>query len=180
MLALLLLFQLLPQATGISPPMYAGLEQCLREQVRGSAFQPGLVESCPGLMSAEQLLQDVRQQFAPLGLQFPDIHMTERARAAVRRLQIFKRDCLLRDRREELGSPQWAQQRNAAKSAVALGTQRGGPLSKHALEPLIVPGVGKAAHVQLSQCTWCSCAVAYSLGACPAESYACVCCQSCR
>ena len=132
MLALLLLFQLLPQATGVSPPMYAGLEQCLREQVRGSAFQPGLVDSCPDPLSAEQLLQDVRQQFAPLGLQFPDIHMTERARAAVRRLQIFKLDCILRDRREELGSPQWAQQRNAAKSAVALGTQRRGPLSKHA------------------------------------------------
>ena len=87
MLVLVLLFQLLPSTTGIAPPVYAGFEQCLRRQVRGTVFQPGMLESCPGLLSPEFVVQKVGAQFASLQVALPELVVTERVRLAVRRLQ---------------------------------------------------------------------------------------------
>ena len=150
MLALVLLFQLLPVASGIPPPRYAAFERCLRGQVQGSIFQPGMLESCPLLMQPESLLQDVRAQFAPLGLALPDLPITPKLHHAVRRLQVFQADCYLRGCAHDIGAPKWAQQRNVAQAASALGCQRGGPTSKFALNPLIPPGIGKETHMALS------------------------------
>ena len=140
MLALVLLFQLIPGTSGIPLPRYAAFERCLRGQAC-------MLESCPFLMEPENLLQQVEAQFAPLQVTLPPLCIQPSICKAVVRLQVYQGDCFWRDRPGDMGAPKWAQQRNAAKAASALGAQRGGPTSQFALHPLVPPNVGKAMHM---------------------------------
>ena len=148
----MLLFQLIPATSGIPPPMYSAFETCLRNQVRGSVFQPGMVDSCPGLLTPDDMLSRVQHQFESLDVCWPTLQVTDKVRAAVRKLQIFKVDCLLRGAEHEFGAPQWRQQNHRALAASALGTQRGGPLSKIACQPLLPDALNKETHMFLSSC----------------------------
>ena len=152
MLALVLLFQMLPACTGIPPPRYSAFERCMRSQVQGSVFQPGMVESCPYLMHPEQLLVEVRSHFSPLGVILPDLVISDRVRKAVVKLQVYQADCYLRATPEDIGAPKWAQQRRVAEAASALGSQRGGPTSKFALPSLVPAGIGKETHMIMGSC----------------------------
>ena len=152
MVVLMILLQLLPVVSGIPPPMYSAFETCLRNQVRGSVFQPGMVDACPGLLTPEDMLGQIQQQFVSLEVQWPVLQVNDKVRAAVRKLQIFKVDCILREAESEFGAPQWRQQNHRALAASALGAQRGGPLAKIACQRLIPEKVDKVTHMALGTC----------------------------
>ena len=152
MVVLMILLQMIPVVSGIPPPMYSAFDTCLRTQVKGSVFQPGVVDTCPGLLTPETLLERIQQQFVSLDVQWPVLQVDDKVRAAVRKLQIFKADCILRNAESDFGAPQWRQQHHRALAASALGAQRGGPLSKIACQPLIPEKVDKATHMALGTC----------------------------
>ena len=152
MVVLMILLQMIPVVSGIPPPMYSAFETCLRNQVRGSVFQPGMVDACPGLLTPEDMLGQIQQQFVSLEVQWPVLHVNDKVRAAVRKLQIFKVDCILREAESDFGAPQWRQQNHRALAASALGAQRGGPLAKIACQPLIPGKVDKVTHMALGTC----------------------------
>ena len=152
MFILMLLLQMVPTVAGIPQPMYSAFETCLRNQVRGSAFQLGLVDSCPGLLTPELVMERTQQQFTSLDVQWPELQVTDKIRTAIRKLRIFKVDCMLRGAEDEFGAPQWRQQNHRALASSALGAQRGGPLSKIACRPLLPGKVDKATHMSLSTC----------------------------
>ncbi|CAE7300004.1 DNMT3A, partial [Symbiodinium necroappetens] len=125
-----------------------------RERVRasliGNSFHvPSLMVV---LMILLQMSLDVQQQFVSLDVQWPVLQVDDKVRAAVRKLQIFKADCILRNAESDFGAPQWRQQNHRALAASALGAQRGGPLSKIACQPLIPEKVDKATHMALGTC----------------------------
>ncbi|CAE7369460.1 DNMT3A, partial [Symbiodinium necroappetens] len=152
MVVLMILLQMIPVVSGIPPPMYSAFETCLHTQVKRSVFQPGVVDACPGLLTPETLLERIQQQFVSLDVQWPVLQVDDKVRAAVRKLQIFKADCILRNAESDFGAPQWRQQNHRALAASALGAQRGGPLSKIACQPLIPEKVDKATHMALGTC----------------------------
>ena len=111
MLAVVLLFQMVPSCTGIPPPMYSAFERCIRvirARVQGSVFQPGMVESCPYLMDPDLMMKEMRIQLAPLGVELPDLIVNDRLRQAIMSLQVYQADCYLRATPEDIGAPKWA------------------------------------------------------------------------
>ena len=56
MLAIILACQLLPHAASCPAPMYGGLECRLRGCIQGTAWQPGLLDTWPGVRTSESLV----------------------------------------------------------------------------------------------------------------------------
>ena len=152
MVVMSLAHALLPPPEPIPRPIYAAFEARLRGAAQGTVWQPGLLDSWPGVLSSAALLAHVRQSFSELNVALPDLHTSNDMDLALRRLQVYWVDSQIRGRQAFDQGPCWAQQKARAASAVSLGVQKGGPTSKHAPEPLLPTGLSKETHVQLSSC----------------------------
>ena len=143
MVALIVLFQLVPQTCAIPVAMYGAMEGRLRAQCHDTVWQPGLVDDFPGLMSASDMQVRVQELFAEVLEAPPPMSLSADVERAVKRLQVYTVDRLLRKLPvAELG-PEWAQQKAAGESAAALGVQKGAKLHHHAIAPLIPQAIGK-------------------------------------
>ena len=131
-------------------------EQHLQERLRHTVWELGRLQAMPGLWSAADLCQDLRQQF-----EFANV--TEHAWTRVRRVQARLEACDLRSlqaypmwRRlrqepfEQLGPvPIWGRLRTAI--FAGLTGQRYPSSSAKGLDHLLPPGVGKDEHIRQSQ-----------------------------
>lgn len=117
--------------------MCASWESRLRGCVKGTVWQPGVLESWPGLISAAGLASNLRNCFAEFADLLPALEPSAQIDSACARLQVYWADTQLRGR---------------PGSSLALSAQKGGPRSKWAADPLLPPGLSKDAHVQLSTC----------------------------
>ena len=131
MVVVSLAYALLPAPEPVPRAIYAAFEARLRRAVKGTVWQPGLVDSWPGVMSSAALLTRIRHSFSELSVSLPDLHASDDMDLALRRLQVYWVDTQIRGRQASDQGPCWAQQKARAASAAALGQQRGGPTSKH-------------------------------------------------
>ena len=150
MVVVSLAYALLPAPEPVPRAIYAAFEARLRRAVKGTVWQPGLVDSWPGVMSSAALLTRIRHSFSELSVSLPDLHASDDMDLALRRLQVYWVDTQIRGRQASDQGPCWAQQKARAASAAALGQQRGGPTSKHSPEALLPTGLSKEMHVQLT------------------------------
>ncbi|CAE7513615.1 DNMT3B [Symbiodinium sp. CCMP2592] len=150
MLALILLFQLVPQACAIPTVRYCAMEERLRHQCQGTVWQPGLVDSFPGLLSASDVSLRLTELFADVDVELPAMPITPDVERALKRLQVYTVDRILRDLPISEMGPEWAQQKAAGESAAALGIQKGAKLHRHAIAALIPESIGKNTHAVLS------------------------------
>ena len=139
MLALTLVFQCCPTTKALPPGAYVGFEKHVRAMAQDTVWQPGLVESWPGLLDVAAVDGLARECFAQLDVQLPPLIASPELESAIAKLQVYWVDTCLRQVQGQLQGPQWLQQKQQAQSAQALGAQRGGPTSKFAL-PALAPG----------------------------------------
>ena len=127
MLAIILACQLLPHAASCPAPMYGGLECRLRGCIQGTPWQPGLLDTWPGVRTSESLVGVLERQFRGLIPCFC-------------RIDIYWVDTQMRGRPPDDQGPCWALQRAKRETALAMETQKGAPKSRWACPPLLPPG----------------------------------------
>ena len=153
MLALILLFQLCPQvAASIPPAAYEGLEKHVRMNAADTVWQPGVVDSFPGVLTWADLRPLALGSLLPSRVDLPALTSVSGLDLALARLQVYWVDSQLRQLPSENQGPQWRQQCNVAASKQAVGLQGAGPNAKHSAPPLLPPGLGKSAHMKFSSC----------------------------
>ena len=143
MLAFVLLLQ---TASGCVLPghlPYARMESDLRGLVANTVWQPGFVESFPGVLMAEQLWGYVRSIFHEP--QYHRLPWTSVGKQFVRCNVVF---AVLHGGDPLEHGPGWVAQRLVAQALQALGTQRAASSSTRGLHPLLPPGLGPSAHMQ--------------------------------
>ncbi|CAE8723016.1 unnamed protein product [Polarella glacialis] len=125
-----------------------GPEFDLRQSVRGTVWQPGLVETWPKLIEPTTLVASMHELFLSQGLQLDHAVQSHNVPAkAVALLQSYWVDTQMRALPGENQGIDWSMQRNKHATAMGLGSQRGGPHYAGALPALIERGVGKDAHM---------------------------------
>lgn len=149
-LFMVFLFQLVAATAGsVQVPIYVGHELFMREACKGTCWEPGVMESYPGLLSGSQVADAFISLCASEGLHISNLTKLRAALAipAVACLQAYWVDTQLRGLEPNSQGPQWAQQKQQAAQAAALGTQRGAILSRHAAAELVEPGLSKEEHM---------------------------------
>ena len=155
--SLALLLSRVLQCVNLMPAPVAPLcpadERRLRQSVRGTVFEPGLVESFPGIMTAAQLAHGLVLRYQQHDLHFKrsvnDL-VSALAPVPLANLQAYWVDTQLRGKQPAPQGMDWAQQRQVATSAVAVGFQRGSGASRFALPPLHPSGLTKEEHMAAS------------------------------
>ena len=155
--SLALLLSRVLQCVNLMPAPVAPLcpadERRLRQSVRGTVFEPGLVESFPGIMTAAQLAHGLVSRCQQHDLHFKrsvnDL-VSALAPVPLANLQAYWVDTQLRGKQPAPQGMDWAQQRQVATSAVAVGFQRGSGASRFALPPLHPSGLTKEEHMAAS------------------------------
>ena len=155
--SLALLLSRVLQCVNLMPAPVAPLcpadERRLRQSVRGTVFEPGLVESFPGIMTAAQLAHGLVFRCQQHDLHFKrsvnDL-VSALAPVPLANLQAYWVDTQLRGKQPAPQGMDWAQQRQVATSAVAVGFQRGSGASRFALPPLHPSGLTKEEHMAAS------------------------------
>ncbi|CAE8593271.1 unnamed protein product, partial [Polarella glacialis] len=149
MMVLILLFQTI-QAIGnqLPEPTWAHFEPDLRQAVRGTVWQPGLVESWPKLIEPTALVASMHELFLSQGLKLDHAVQSHNVPVkAITLLQSYWVDTQMRALPSENQGIDWSMQRNKHATAMGLGSQRGGPHCAGASPALIERGVGKDAHM---------------------------------
>ena len=145
MIVFILLAQTM-QAVSLSVPLLPKDESWLRGRVRGTVWQPGVVESWPTLFGPSEVVADMQQMFS--GLDIPGSvwdHTTvalEKVDLAV--LQTYFVDTQMRARDPLVQGPEWQQQCLRAMTSAALGEQRATSARRKGLDPLIILGLVKS------------------------------------
>ena len=120
--------------------------------MQGTPWQPGVLDSWPGVRSASELQSFLSEQFQDLVPRPPGLQEIPLLDMACRRLQMYWVDTQMRGRPALLQGPCWAQQRAKQETALSMGVQKGGPLSKWACAPLLPHGLSKEAHMTCGSC----------------------------
>ncbi|CAE8612721.1 unnamed protein product [Polarella glacialis] len=151
MMVLILLFQTVQtKGNQLPDPTWAhlGLEFDLRQSVRGTVWQPGLVETWPELIEPTTLVASMHELFLSQGLQLDHAVQARNVPAkAVALLQSYWVDTQMRKLPRDNQGIDWSMQRNKPATAMGLGSQRGGPHCAGTLPALVERGVGKVAHM---------------------------------
>ena len=110
---------------------------------------PGAVDAYPGILSAQEIAQDMRSMFEPLHVQDFDwlklAHDLSSCHTAL--LQVYWADATSRGLDPLQQGPQWAMQQQNAALCASLGTQRRTGMSPKGLAPLLPAGMGKIPHM---------------------------------
>ena len=124
----------------------------MREAVRGTVWQPDVVRCFPGLLSSGEVAAEIFDIFKTESIELTDQAGLARALPvrALQDLQVYWVDSRLRGRNDSVQGIEWRQQREPGIFSAALGSQRAGPLGKHALPNLVQAGLGKSGHIQCS------------------------------
>ena len=148
MLLLCLLPQLL-QAKFVAPHLDDAQEVALLGRLEGTVWQPGRIDTFPGLLDASQLVPEIQSQF--LAFPFPESLRSQiTARLQTCRLswlQFFTAWMRSRDNDWMCLGPTLILPRDRSKLFAGLGTQRYPGDSKRGLDHLLAPGLGKEAHI---------------------------------
>ena len=154
MLALLLLFQLAPQSQAIT--LYMGLpdaqEEAVRRRICHTAFDPQVVKAFPGVLTPAAIRASMQAQLPML----PPAHRAWRCidewdEDHTRMLQSFWIFSRMQGHDDLECGPEWAMQRRRAQVIARLGAQRAAGDSKHGLDHLLSPGLGKEEHIKQAQ-----------------------------
>ena len=152
MLFFLALFTLVPQSNA-SPTAdwaYNPEERGLRDRVRNTVFQPGLVQNMPGTLDKDALLDDVRRQLH--GVTVSTAAWVAALKALrnddVVALQTYWVDTQLRHLCPSPQGPEWKAQASRAALPASLGTQRFPGNSSRGLDHLLQPGLGRDEHLR--------------------------------
>ncbi|CAE8598126.1 unnamed protein product, partial [Polarella glacialis] len=125
-----------------------GPEFDLRQSVRGTVWQPGLVETWPELIEPTTLVASMHELFLSQGLQLDHAVQARNVPAkAVALLQSYWVNTQMRKLPGDNQGIDWSMQRNKHATAMGLGSQRGGPHCAGALPALVERRVGKEAHM---------------------------------
>jgi hypothetical protein len=151
MMALIILAQL-TRAEVLRPPMYAADELGLRARVAGSAWQPGLAASYPGIYWAADIIAEAQRMLPEevcssipwASALSPLIAMGE----GLASLQIYWVDSQLRGLPPLEQGPAWLAQRSVATLKAAFGEQRASGSSKRGLHTAIPAGTPMRAHLK--------------------------------
>ncbi|CAE7488397.1 unnamed protein product [Symbiodinium sp. CCMP2592] len=127
-------------------------ERHVRTAAAGTVWQPGVVESFPGVLIWGDLAPLLQASLRPAGVELPPLTASADVNRALARLQIYWVDTQLRNLGAGSQGPEWLQQRSVGNSKRSLGSQAGGPNSKGAVAPFLPPGLGKDCHMQFSVC----------------------------
>ena len=146
MLALIVLFQMLPQSTAVARSVQEPREQELKEKIRNTAFDDYLVDRFPGLLSAKELVKDMRQQIPMVNKGWVMVEKTL-GKVNLNRLQRFWVFLKVHGHTAAEAGPEWAMQRQRALAQAALGSQRAAGDSKKGLDHMLAPGLGKEQHI---------------------------------
>ena len=146
MLALILLFQMMPQAQALPRSLPEPREQGLQERIRNTAFDNYLVDRFPGVLSARDLVRDMQEQLPMIRGNWDKVE-TILHRGNLRRLQRFWIFLRLQGHTATEAGPEWAMQRQRALAQAALGSQRSAGDSKKGLDHMLTPGLGKERHI---------------------------------
>lgn len=153
-LALSFCFSRLPcNSCHIPRPWYEADESRLRVAVQHTVFDPNLCQSFPGLLDAGTLAQRMLHRCTVERVYLHTSHADLRAALAqvpLADLQVFWIHTQLHNMPGEVQGPDWSQQKEVSRSAIAAGVQRGSGLSKYALPPLCPAGLTKEEHVEAS------------------------------
>ena len=151
MLALIILFNLAPQAA--SAPLHTGLldaqEEELRQRISHTAFDPHVVKAFPGLLTSAAIRSSMQEQLPMV----PDTHaawlcLDGLDEAHLRDLQSFWIHCKMHGHDDLECGPEWAMQKRRAQVVARLGSQRAAGDSKHGLDHMLPPGLGREEHVK--------------------------------
>ena len=96
MLALCTLFSLLPTCSAVPPATYVGLEKHIRSAAMDTAWQPGVVESLPGVLCWKDLSPMIQASFWSCDAVLPPLQASPAVDRALARLQIYWVDTQLR------------------------------------------------------------------------------------
>ena len=137
----------------IPSPWYEPRENAVRKMVAGTAFQPGVCENFPGIMTHRQVSHQALHRCALEGITFKRSESDLAAALAqvpLAALQVFWVQSQLDGRLAAVQGPEWAQQKAPGASSIAVGCQRGSGLSRFAVSPLHPPGLTKDEHIVAS------------------------------
>ena len=130
-------------------------EGSLRARVDGTAFQPGVCDSFPGVLGADAVAEDILDMVGR-GLGTDRLVGWRRAfgapevAAALVTLQVFWVDRVIRGMPADECGPQLTCQRRRSQMRAILAEQRGPSTSKRGLPMFVEPGVGKQVHIARS------------------------------
>ena len=132
------------------PAMCDPAECFIASRVSHTVFHPGVCQSCPGCVSADDAALAFYKHCSSQGLGLGQC--PSRLASALRSLDLASLQCFWVDQcmhgcvSSSLG-PDFAQQRAPAATALASGLQRGTGLSKWSLPPLHASGLSKEEHI---------------------------------
>ena len=138
----------MPSVPALRWQAFAQQERELRNKIQGTVFQPGLVESYPGLLTVDDIVEDMALQFTNVSAVLPWASAKSKLSATyTSRLQAYWVDTQLRGKDPGHQGPEWKSMRRA-KLGAAAGLQRFAGDSKRGLDHLLEPGLGKEEHMR--------------------------------
>ena len=152
-LILLIFFQSMHPVVAIDPRLAYGPEEAyLRRAAAGTVWEPGVVQSFPGVLGPSEVADRIMKIFLDNGLTLVDRAGLIAALAvpSLRTVQCYWIDVQLRNLKKEYFGPDWALQSDPGGTAAALGSQRAGPMASFALPALLERGLTKEQHMEKS------------------------------
>ena len=152
MLALIILLQLPQPTCGRLWSMSCVEERKLQGNTWGTIWWPGMLDEWPGIMSAHDVVEDIKDMFSLLPVQeFDWLKLEVRlASCNIAWLQVYWADASSRGLDPVQQGPQWSMQQKNAALCAGLGVQRRTGSSPKGMPPLLPPGMGKSPHCSVA------------------------------
>ena len=135
-----------------STTLFDAEEQALRRRIRGTAFDEQIYERFPGLLSAVDIIGEMRDmlpEHVVPGAPWDVLQDTaSRVSGDIKLLQCYWLDCELRGKPRESFGPEWSIERARTLSQASQGRQRTTSLSSRGLPALLPTGLQETEHLR--------------------------------
>ena len=145
----------LPQLLAFKVPLPLALadEQALKSRLQGTVWEPGRIQTFPGLLSAQQVVDEMQHIFQDFALEKETWNLTQVRLEACQlcKMQTYTAWCRQKGLDWEVLAPHPVTSRDRSFVYAGLSGQRYPSSSSRGLDHLVPPGLGKDAHIQATR-----------------------------